>query len=151
DNLCDRVARSCSQRSRLEFVDRFEPKARELGRHERVERRSRRPKPKLRTVKRHVSFGCLVSSSATDQVLSKPALGAIWRRGASMFGARSFVIALVGAAASGCAGSTPSPAEPEQPPPASWSKDMTMEQKEAFMKAKVVPAMHGIFQNANAT
>src|SRR5260370_31447742 len=41
-------------------------------------------------------------------------------------------------------------AAPESAPPASWSADMMKEQKIAFMKKKVVPAMGPVFQAQNA-
>ncbi len=37
----------------------------------------------------------------------------------------------------------------EEAPPEAWSADLSKEQKAAFMKAKVVPAMAPLFQNAD--
>jgi hypothetical protein len=86
----------------------------------------------------------------------------------------SLLLTLAAAAAAACGGSAPPPATTPAAPtdssvpaaptaadtsaapaggaaPAAWSKDMTKEQKVAYMKAKVMPALGPVFKGHDAT
>jgi hypothetical protein len=76
------------------------------------------------------------------------------RAGASLFAAAL----AFGSLALACGGSSPGPAAPTaggaapaSAAPAAWSDDMPMDQKGAFMKAKVAPDMAKVFQGMNAS
>jgi hypothetical protein len=89
-----------------------------------------------------------------------------------MHSLRSFVALSVSAPlallvfAAACGGAAPAPAEPtgpsstsaaassatpEQPVPATWSKDLSQPQQVAFMKTRVMPSMKPVFQAQDAT